>query len=574
MMTPKSKIEEAGNQKPETLDQIQHPEPRPDNHNDTDDDDPSDDPLPEKCDCCRSLREHATPVVGYVNISKSDVIYDRTFHLYKLESLKEKSSAQEVQSSSTSSNTSEETSYPAPTPATVRRQLDRFEESRIWDLIGLTSKMYSKLSTELKRVSPKRIVFKKCAYRLHNTRHFQVPLTKRGGTTKEEVLKQKYEDDRKLLKKNQAFDCPWTECPLSFQDPQDMRIHYMFDHESIKLFCCGKRYENYDSYLEHYCTTMNGDGHPTWMARECWGCGVRYVDANTFYLHAERCDAQINPFPCPDPLCGIRFEVLTDVVDHFYIWHDKAGAIVFNDVVYPTRDSIQDDLQLLDDGQLVVNYPLRSTYTCQLCHLQFATDKYYHEHISSHVQNPQLWLAPTILYCSVCNTKNCRFQRECLIRLLPDVIETARNIKVEDCQTNPILMIWRLYLSKKSIETLEMVLVKLIAEHKRLEKEEQFLDQTGHPPCDDKRLAYVLNSMYFLYTVPYKSDQEVMQERLLAWSAKEAKEAEELEKEGKVQEGEVKEDEEEDEVDGEDGENEEDCENEEEKEEEPTVQVH
>lgn len=520
-MTPKLKNGETENHQPETLD-----DPGPIVATTSEDD--NDTESQDNCECCRLLQEEATPIVSYVNISKSDVIYDRTLHLYKLERRRKRrergstsstSSEAQPSSSSSSSNNSDGSAYPPPVPAAVNRQLDRFEESKIWDIVGLTSKMYAKLPAELKKCTPKRLVFKKCAYRLHNTRHFQVPLTKKGGCTKEEVLKQKYEDDRKLLKKNQAFNCPWNECPHSFQDPQDMRIHYMFDHESIKLFCCGNRFENYDSYMEHYCQSQNGDGHATWMARECWGCGIRYVDAMTFYHHAERCDAQINPFPCPDPLCGIRFEILTDVIDHFFIWHDKSGAIVCNDVIYRTRESIDGDLQLFDDGQLVVNYPLRATYICQLCQIQFATETLYAHHVAGHVKNPHLWLFPTILYCDDCQKKNCPFQRQHLIQFLPKIIDTARNLSVEKCETDPIFLIWRLFLSEEYIKTLEMILVKLVSEHRRLQPEEEFLDLSGHAEIDDKRILYILNSLLFVYTVPYRSDQEILARRMQAWPA-------------------------------------------------------
>uniref|UniRef100_A0A1I7UF88 C2H2-type domain-containing protein n=1 Tax=Caenorhabditis tropicalis TaxID=1561998 RepID=A0A1I7UF88_9PELO len=458
----------------------------------------------ENCECCQLLRENSTPVVTYVNVSKSDMILDRTLCVFKLES----SSKEKEESSSTPE------SYPPPVPPKVKRQLDRFEESKIWDLIGLTQKMYAKLEVELKKVSNTKLVFKKSPYRLHNTRHFQVPLVKKGVVTKENVQKQKYEDDRKLLKKNQAFDCQWNECPHSFQDPQDMRIHYMFDHESVRLFCCGNRYENYDSYLEHYVTTMNGEGHSTWMARECWGCGIRYVDAKVFYEHANHCVAQINPFTCPDPLCGIRFEVVTDIIDHFFIWHDPAGAIVCNEVVYKDRMSIEKDLPLLDDCQLAINYPLRATYTCQLCHISFAADKYYHEHVISHVKNPHLWLVPTILFCVSCQTKNCRYQREKLIELLPKVIHAARRITVEDCTKNPVFLIWRLFLSEEFIQTMEMILIRLYAEHNRLLEEEETKmeknEQKDHPLCEEKRLCYILNSLYFLFTVPYRSERPLI----------------------------------------------------------------
>lgn len=464
------------------------------------------------CECCQLLREHATPVVDYLNISKSDVIYDRTLHIYKLESLTT-SSKKAPEASQNPGPSSSFSVYPQVAPAKIKRQLDRFEESRLWDLIGLTPKMYEKLPAELKKVTKNRLVFKKCIYRLHNTRHFQVPLVKRGGIRKEDVLKQNYEDDRKLLKKNQAYPCPWDDCPHSFQDPQDMRIHYMFDHESVKLFCCGNRFENYDSFLEHYTQTLNGTGHATWMARECWGCGIRHVDAVTFYQHAERCGCQIHPFACPDPLCGIRFEYLVDVIDHFFIWHDKAGSIVCNDAVYSTRESIEEDLQLFDDGQLVVNYPLKAMYKCGLCNIQFAADQHYREHVATHIENPHLWLVPTILYCVKCNRKNCRFQRTRLIELIPKLIQVTKHIKVEKCEKNPILLIWRLFLTQEYTEILQMVYMKLVAEQRRLAFAEEFLDESEHPECDERRLAYVLNSLCFLYTVPYKSDKEILEEK-------------------------------------------------------------
>ncbi|UMM14339.1 hypothetical protein L5515_002181 [Caenorhabditis briggsae] len=511
-MTPKSKNEET--RKPESLHPTHHSSPpssQPLPQDPPGPPQPSSPPSRENCECCRRLLEHATPYVAYVNVSKSDVVYDRTLCLYKLESppppppTSSTSHTPDSQPSSSSNPPNNNNNpYPPPVLPKVKRILDRFEEAKLWDLMGLNQQMYKKLPAELTKISPKRMVFRKCAYRLHNTRHFDVPLNKKCRMTKEEILKQNYEDDKKLIKKNQAFNCVWNDCPHAFHDPQDMRIHYMFDHDSIKLFCCGTRYENYDAYLEHYVTTMNGEGHATWMARECWGCNIRLVDAASFYTHAEECEAQINPFPCPDPLCGIRFEYLTDVVDHFYIWHDKSGAIVCNEVVYPTRESIEPDLKMLDDGQLVINFPLRSIYTCHMCNIQFASEKYYQEHVSVHLKNPHLWLIPTMLHCSHCHIKNCPSQRLSVINFIPKLIETIRDIPVYKCESNPCLLIWRMCLAKDFCEVMERILIKLVDEHRRLAIEQQFLDQTGHPDCD-ANLPKILDDLFFLFSVPYKT---------------------------------------------------------------------
>lgn len=58
-----------------------------------------------------------------------------------------------------------------------------------------------------------------------------------------------------------------------------------------------------------------------------------------------------------------------------------------------------------------------------------------------------------------------------------------------------------------------MVYMKLVAEQRRLAFAEEFLDESEHPECDEQRLAYVLNSLCFLYTVPYKSDKEILEEK-------------------------------------------------------------
>lgn len=58
-----------------------------------------------------------------------------------------------------------------------------------------------------------------------------------------------------------------------------------------------------------------------------------------------------------------------------------------------------------------------------------------------------------------------------------------------------------------------MVYMKLVAEQRRLAFAEEFLDESEHPECDERRLAYVLNSLCFLYTVPYKSDKEILEEK-------------------------------------------------------------
>lgn len=465
----------------------------------------SEDDSPENCECCQLLREHSTPIVSHAHLSRSHI---RSLCMFKLES-----SSRNTPSPSTNPPESSPKD-PAVNTEKVKRLLDRFEESRLWDLIGLNAKMFKKLPAELKKITPARMVFRKCAYRLHNTRHFQVPLVKKaGGVTKENVLKQTYEDDRKLQKKNQAFECVFEGCLYSFQDPQDMRIHYMFNHEFVKVFCCGNRFDHYDQYLEHYVTKPSGKEHSPWTAQECWGCVKRFSDASLFHTHLEKCDFTINQYPCPDPLCKIRYNSLTKVVEHFFAWHDPAAAIVWRGTTYPNLASIREDLEMMDQSHLVFTYPMKSVYKCQLCQIDFVTEQYYYEHVINHVNTPHFWLVPTILYCVGCHQRNCRFQRIKLLELLPKVIAAARAITVEDCTKNPVFLLWRLYLSKEFIETMEMALMKLVAEHQRLEEEEQFLDQTGHPECEDKRLAYILNSLYFLYTVPYKSDTQIIKEK-------------------------------------------------------------
>ncbi|CAL2027587.1 unnamed protein product [Caenorhabditis brenneri] len=466
--------------------------------------DSEDENSPEDCECCQLLREHCTPIVIHSKPNRSGV---RSLCMFKLES-----SSKNIPSSSKN-----EQSPPLkddPPVKEVKRLLDRFEESRLWDLIGLNAKMYKKLPAELKKITPARVVFRKCAYRLHNTRHFQVPLVKKAnGVTKENVLKQTYEDDRKLQKKNQAFECVYPDCPHSFQDPQDMRIHYMFNHEFVKVFCCGNRFDHYDPFVEHYMVKPIRKEHSPWTAQECWGCVKRFSDPQVFHKHLEKCDFTINQYPCPDPLCKIRFNDLTKTVEHFYAWHDPAAAIVWRDTTYPNLASIREDLIIMDQAHLVFTYPMKSVYKCQLCQIDFVTEQYYYEHVINHVNTPHFWLVPTILFCVGCRQRNCRFQRIKLLELLPKVIAAARAITVEDCTKNPVFLLWRLYLSKEFIETMEMALMKLVAEHQRLEEEERFLDLTGHPECEDKRLAYILNSLYFLYTVPYKSDKQIIQEK-------------------------------------------------------------
>ncbi|CAI2297466.1 unnamed protein product [Caenorhabditis sp. 36 PRJEB53466] len=448
---------------------------------------------PANCECCKLLLDCQTPVITYVNVSKSDVLYDRTINVYRL------------------------TGKPPPVPDEekpvphIKRQLDRFEEARFWDLIGLNAKFYGKLQTQPRRVTPARLVFSKCVYRLHNTRHFAVPLDKKVQIKREDVLKQKFEDDKKLIKRNQAYDCPWEECMHSFRDPQDMRIHYMFDHESVKLFCCGERYENYDAFLEHYVNAADTRRHFTWSARECWGCGKRSVDETEFYEHANNCDLQINPFQCPDPLCPMRYDSLTECVDHFYLWHNSAGSIVINDAVYPSRESIDPDLQIIDDGQLCVGYPLRATYYCQLCQINFAAERYYTEHVVDHGERPHLWLIPTILYCLKCRKKNCAFQRERLLELIPKIIRIARDADPTEFGQNPVFAIFKLFLTDEYVAVLKMLEMKLIAERRKLQETGQETPiPEDHPPCDDARLAYILDSLVFLHTVEYKDARPLL----------------------------------------------------------------
>lgn len=519
-MTPKSEKDEHRN--PESLDPSPQPDPDPPN-DPVEPEKEKKDPSPENCECCRLLREHAIPAIGIANLTKSDFVYDRTISIYKLEPLPTSStpssssspsnskvggasnrSSQDSQPSSSSSSNSATGSLPTTVIPKPKRLLDRFEESRLWDLIGLTPKMYNVLQTELKRITPHKLVVKKCIYRLHNTRHFQVPLNKKTLLSKEEQLKQNYEDDKELLKKKQAFHCHWDECPLSFLDPQDMRIHYMFDHEAVKLFCCGEKYENYAMFLEHYLKDNDElkKYHPTWMVRECWACQDRYVDVDEFYLHCHGCEKQRLPAACPDALCEARFETLTDAVDHFFNWHDKSGQIIVNDVAYPNREAIEPDLHILDEGQMAIAYPFRAIYICRLCNVQFAAEKFFKEHVDIHIGNNQFWLCPTMIQCRYCKIPNCRIYREAVLKFLPNLIETVRNLPTFRCEKHPCLLIWRMFMAEDFIKVMERVLLKLLDEHCRLEVQQEFLDLSKHPKIDPD-LPNILEGLHFMISMHY-----------------------------------------------------------------------
>uniref|UniRef100_A0A8R1DTU8 C2H2-type domain-containing protein n=1 Tax=Caenorhabditis japonica TaxID=281687 RepID=A0A8R1DTU8_CAEJA len=335
--------------------------------------------------------------------------------------------------------------------------------------------------------------------RLHNTRHFAIPLEKKKNVG--DILNKNYEDDRKLVKKNQAYDCPWDECPHSFRDPQDLRIHYMFDHESVRLFCCGERYENYDLFLEHYVTSPKETRHATWSAHECWGCQKRFIDQHDFYEHAAGCEDQINPFPCPDPLCPMKYESLMESAEHFFLWHDPAGVIHINEAVYFNLDDISPDLKIVDETQLYITHPLCCWYRCELCKTQFSSERYYQEHISQHASKPHSWLIPNILYCEQCETTSCRVQRDSIIELTNKLIDFSETATFEECEKNPLLLIWRFFLTEEYALMMKTIRALMVADNQRAEQFEiPMLDREEHPPCDDKRLANILDTLCHFLT--------------------------------------------------------------------------
>lgn len=224
-----------------------------------------------------------------------------------------------------------------------------------------------------------------------------------------------------------VIPCPFSTCSLLFLDLIDARFHYLLEHQSCQLFCCGVRFSDYKTALEH----LQGTGSvetEAWDQQKhflkpvyiCNCCNRTWSSRNEYVAHLHGRDHM-----CPDPVCKYIFETNEKCIRHFFEQHYKH--------------------LFLDSRHLLLNYKyfLRyqekqeerayGLYVCTTCQRRFRDNKGFQSHVAS--QNCEFFDRKFFVQVIACKCghqfKYCYYQRDVLLRNLPVLREAMEHVERE-----------------------------------------------------------------------------------------------------------------------------------------------